>query len=497
MKTLSLTAMICTLAGPIFADITADDVADFLKYSTEFDGGTLTFASQDRDGDTLTLRGYHMEFASPEGSLIVDADWVSLRERDDGTVELTSARETNFVFTTVEDGFEFSNTRGVIIYDGTATIASGVPNVINMEMPSTNATIELSTTNNIWPDDIFEMSIDITGLTANVTQTIKGDTQFGISGWVAVERVDVDISEKNTLFDTQSTSAITSTGLRADIDMFSSRFDAFNPYRVTSDDTGGVTLFVSETDFNVNITSLTGNVAVTGHQGPLRMLVSMIENAILVNMSSHDADTHIVADNMPAPSFDIAYDNFEIEYIIPLNTTDVPVDFRVYLGLHGLTLNEDTWAIFDLEMTIPRDPANFVFDLTGQSLTLLNIFDPARTENQETSVFEPTVVTLSEFLIEAAGVVISGSGSVDIIYEEGFRQLHFPTPVGSAEFSASGLHALMGKLGALGIIKPQMIFAARALLGLYSTQESVPDTLTTGITFSEDGTIAVNGAPVR
>ena len=107
--------------------------------------------------------------------------------------------------------------------------------------------------------------------------------------------------------------------------------------------------------------------------------------------------------------------------------------------------------------------------------------------------FEVSELEVKEAALDALGATVRASGSIELLQPIGL-------PLGTVQVGMTGVAALIDALGQAGVLTPEMVEMADAMLTVYANPaeggSGRGDSWTTEITFANEG-VLVNGVPIR
>jgi hypothetical protein len=173
-------------------------------------------------------------------------------------------------------------------------------------------------------------------------------------------------------------------------------------------------------------------------------------------------------------------------YAVPMAPAPEPDELAIRLALLDVALDEAAWQVIDPPGALPRGSAELVIDLGGTArvtrrIDEMNAGDPPP--------FEVRELVVKEAAVDALGASARASGEVEFLQPIGL-------PLGTIDVSMTGIGALVGALGRAGVMAPELVEMADAMLTVYARPGGEKDSWTTDIRFTENGPL-VNGLPVR
>ena len=218
--------------------------------------------------------------------------------------------------------------------------------------------------------------------------------------------------------------------------------------------------------------------------------VALADGGMQLGQSSQNPSFQASGSGIPAP-IAVSATSSELSLLIPVEAMPEPSDMAFRIDYQDLTLGDDLWNLFDPGNNIPRDPANFTLDLTGQVQmfqSLLNL-DP---DTIQSAPGELRSAQLNELAVSAAGVELGGTGQLSFAPGQ-----IVPMPVGQIDLTATGLFALLDRLTAAGFLPAEQAAMARGVSAMFARPGAGPDTLESTIEFTPNGGITANGFPLQ
>jgi hypothetical protein len=177
-------------------------------------------------------------------------------------------------------------------------------------------------------------------------------------------------------------------------------------------------------------------------------------------------------------------------YSMPMAPAPEPDDMAIRLALLDVSADEAAWEAVDPQGALPRGPAELVVDLSGKARVTRRIDEMKPGARPP---FEVSELQVKEVAIDSLGASARASGSVEFLQPIGL-------PLGTVQVGMTGVAALIDALGQAGVLTPEMVEMADAMLTVYATpadgETGRGDHWTTEITFANEG-VLVNGLPIR
>ncbi len=178
----------------------------------------------------------------------------------------------------------------------------------------------------------------------------------------------------------------------------------------------------------------------------------------------------------------------EVGIAMPTEPAPEPQDIAYKIGLEGLELSDNIWAMADPDNAFPREITRVMIDLQMQAMMMVSLMDPDAIAEAEMSGMPPLIPTgmkINEIAFDGLGLKIdaTGEGALKGTVPEGSA---YVTVLGLADFVASAQ-----KAGMFGDQEAMMIQGMAGQLGKEGDDgELIFDIETDG------PMLKVNGAPV-
>ena len=192
----------------------------------------------------------------------------------------------------------------------------------------------------------------------------------------------------------------------------------------------------------------------------------------------------------PDPSLPVqgqlSVDLARAHYAMPMAPSERPDAMALGLALTGAVADERIWAQLDPEGALPRAPASLTVDLSGTVRVTRRI---DRLSPGAEPPFEISTIVLDEVAADALGANLQATGEVEVLQPVG-------VPLGEIRLGVTGLAGLIRTLGRAGVLSPDMVTTAEAIMEVYLRPAGGDDAWTAVIGFTREGA-EVNGLPVR
>jgi len=494
LRLAALSAAVALTAGSASADLTAAQVwADWQESAAEM-GQTVSVASEESAGGTLTLRDVSLTADGPQGGVNGTIAEVVMTERGDGSVAIEMSPEVPLDVTAI--GVDGERAEFSIVIDQSALdlVAAGAAGAISYAYSAPTMTITLAeATANGEPMDL-DVAVALAGLEGSssvgegeptavesafradaLTLALKADDPEG-SG----DRIDMTMSMADLVSQSGGTmSALMGMANLSEMvaaGLSSTNTTTHGPATVAMNGTSEGSAF----SFSASYESGTYDVAV-GADG------------LDYGYAGQGFQVGLTSDEIPLPDLSLRAEEIGSRLAMPVGVSEEPQDMGLALRFIGLTMSEQIWSMFDPSGVLPRDPATLVIDVAGKANWLIDIFDPAiANEPMDSAPGELHELSVNELRLSLAGAELTGSGDFEMNNEA-----PVPQPSGTLNLRLVGGNALIDKLVQMGLLPEDQAMGARMMLGLFARPGDGDDTLVSEITVQEDGAVLANGQRIR
>ncbi len=488
-------ALVMLMGGTAHAALTADQVWQSWKDAGATVGLEVTAATENSDGGVLTLNGVSIAPAGMPGVTISD---MVLTEEGDGSVSIVPGTDIALGLTgdtkgsvnIVQDGltltareaegglaYDFAATKLDVVYDTTAPGMS-VDGTAAADTASkgTVSLADLAGTYSDTPGTNRTFGLDITAGTL-AYDTSLDDPSLEIKQQSKSETADIDVSFEMALPSTMSLASMTSA---ADFGTALQEGLSFS-FSGTQGDTAG-SMTQESPFFPMNVVIAAGGGESSG---------VFNKDVFSVKSSGTGLDVETTSAMMPAP-VKVTSGAIEFEMTSPVIAAEAAGDFALVVKLSQLSVNEETWAMFDPTSALPRDAADLAIDISGKTL----IDFPAMIAANETGAMPvmpaPESLDITELSLKVAGAALAGTGAFTFDNSMGM-----PMPLGEANVTVTGANALIDGLISIGVVTEEDAMGARMMMGAFMSPGAGPDELTSKIEAKPGFEIYVNGQRVQ
>lgn len=485
----ALSALMGTTAA--FADVTAAEVWKRWSDTAVSMGQQVSVGSERREGNTLVLRDLVFSQATPEGGYSANVPELRLRERGDGSVEVTVAPEIPMQINATPTEGPATDMAVVMRTKDMRTIVAGTPEAMSYAITAPEIVLEGDAA-----DAAAAGSAGAGGVPVKFLVTMTGnegaytvdsaDVQM-IDGKFTTDAIDFTLSgadaEAGSTFtakgSTEDLSLTGKTRMPKGVDMQ----DMAAALAAGFSSTGAITYGKTGYVMDFSDAEGTGNIKSSAESATLDFSVS--GDGLSYAGQGTGTQVEITAPTMPFP-VSFAMQQAAFKFAMPVAKRDMAQDFGLKLDFSGVTISEALWGMFDPTAQLPRDPARLLVDITGKAKLVADFFD-ATAMQSGAAPGEIEAVKLTAMQLNVAGADLSGTGDVTVDNSGAA-----PKPVGAVNLRLVGGNTLIDKLVAMGLLPDDQAMGARMMLGLFAVP-SGEDTLTSTIEFRADGGIYANG----
>jgi hypothetical protein len=477
------------------AELTAEQVWESYKAVYASFGPTISTKSEQRQGDTLVIEGLTISAPFEGGSASGEIERVNLRERGDGTVEITMSSSVPFVFEGTDDEGKKALVRMAVRQPDFVTIASGTQAEMRFDYsaPSFRFFLEELT----YDGKPVEAKFSVDGTAWNGSSVIRTGAPMRTTSNFAIDSLGfaldtIDEDGVKWLVNARvSKIESTSTGALMKMDQFENMSVALKQGFSSE-----VTLTYGATTFDFAMAQADqsigkGTAAWAGGDADFALGPDGMRYAA----GARDVAVALSGPTLPPSGVQFSYSEGSGNFRMPVVKSDVPGDFALGLQLVDLKLSDEIWALFDPNKVLPRDPATLVLDTAGKANWTVDIMDPAEADRLEegASVGQLHAFDVKDLMLRAAGAEVTGKGAFTFDNSDLTTFDGMPVPTGQLDLKIEGANGLIDKLVTIGLLPEDQATGARMVMALFARSvEGRDDTLTSTIEF-KDKALFANG----
>ncbi|MCG3268579.1 DUF2125 domain-containing protein [Yoonia sp. I 8.24] len=506
---IALPTMLAIFGTPAIADITADDVwANQNALYTAF--GLQVSADRVREGSTVFVNDMVMTYALPMGfgEISVSVPPMTMVDAADGTVTMTLPKSMDYTVMAVIPLIRsepIQATMNVQQSDMQMT-ASGEPGAITYESVAGAGTASL-TSASIVPDVaemVFGVTINSGGHT--VVSTVTEGEMITISSEYVMEPMTYEAMTDFGEGQSTNTNTIGRSQVSASSAIPAEGFDLLNLAPALR--AGMFMQSTQTTEFAQaeQVTMANGQMFMSlSHRcGPAIYNFGLSDQGLAFAGSGDGCEISVQETQATQMAgipgeIDIVVGATVADILVPLLKSDTAQTARYHIGFDDLTVSENTWAMFDPDQVLSRDPLDMNIDLSAGLTYNVEWLDFLNIENE--LMIQQTPVELHDLRIDAfdisgagASLASTGAFTFDMTDLDTFDGM--PRPTGAAGATMTGVHALLDNLIALELLNADEAFGMRMGLGMFSRDDG-NGTLTTSVEIDDAGSVHVNGERVR
>ena len=476
------------------ADVTAQQVWDDYRAQMDAYGEDgVTIGSEALDGGVLTVTDLAIETTDAQGGTFSGTiASLVLTENGDGTVTITTSDEVPFTITTPADPAMMTEESVVALalrQTDATTLVSGDPGALTYDTTAARLAIELDSITEGGAALPIEASVAFNDVTSTSTTT-TGEMRDSAFDMTAAS-LDIAVDASNP----DDGSAFNVTGTIADIALQGTALVPVGgtPETMMAD---GLALDAGYTygaaDYAFEVSDATGPTTGTATVAGGGLDVAVSAEAIEYASTSTGVAVDVTSAMMPFP-ISATLAEYGANVLIPASAGDAPSDWAFGVNLTDLVLNEEVWALFDPQGTLPRDPATVLASLSGTATLFYDIMDPAQQEaNVGAAPGEVNSISIDDLNVSVAGAQITGTGAFTLDNTDLTTFAGIPRPEGAADFQINGVNGLIEKLVAIGLIPAEQVGGAQMMLGLLAVPVG-DDQLESRIEVTPEGALLANG----
>ena len=481
------------LGGTAHAALTADQVWQSWKDAAALVGLTVSAATENNSDGVLTLNGVSI---APEGMAGLTISDLTLTEEDDGSVTIVPGADIGVAMEAPSEGsvklthdglmltareadgglaYDYEAAQLDVVYDtkypGMSFDGSEAPTVASAgtvgftnlsgtysDTPGTNRVfgLDIMADNLAYNTSLDDPGMEMKQVSTSETAGIEMSMEFALPTTIALAAIASPADFATALNEGLSVNLSTKQG---ESNGSVKQESAFMPMDLMIAAGGGDgTLVFNKDTFSVK--SQGGGLNIESAPGLMPVPLKITSGGVQVDMTT------------------------------PVIATEAAGDYSFVMKLADFSLNEEAWALFDPNATLPRDAAQIAIDISGKTTMDL----PALIASEETGVPyipAPESLNITELGLQVAGAALAGTGAFTFDNSMGI-----PMPLGEANINVTGANALIDGLIAIGVVTEEDAMGARMMMGMFMVPGANPDELTSKIEAKEGMQILVNGQPL-
>lgn len=479
------------------AEVTAEQVWQSWQEFGSSSGQTITAASQSKSGDTLTLGGITYTAPVEGGSIQGTLDSLVMRERGDGTVEVTMSPEMPLTMKIDPPDAEAVEMTVVIRQPGLTLVAAGSADETSYDLAGPELGVALSDIKTEGQDVDLTMDMSVKDVTGRYL--VKGSAMKDIASTFAAGSLVFDLAatspENNgtlkmtgTMQDLAGTSTATFGSMMNMANLAEALKAGFATEGSFTYGRGDYTMDLAE---GPNTTQMKA-AADSGYFN-----VALDQARMAYGAGGTNADIVISGSQIPFPEINVKYGEAAFDFLMPVSKTDTPSDFGFMVKLADLSVSDFLWAMLDPAGQLPRDPATLILDLKGKATLNLDMMDQAQVQAAgDAPPGDLHALDVDSIRLSIAGAELTGNGGFTFDNGDKVTFNGMPAPTGQIDLKLVGGNGLLDKLVGMGLVPQEQAMGARMMMGLFARPGEGQDTLVSTIEV-KDGGVYANGQRIQ
>lgn len=459
-------------------------------------GYTLT-ATESRQGDRLVLDNVVMATTSDTMTATAPMGQIVMRDRGDGTVEVTMPPAYAMQMAINEPGRDPVQMEMNISQPGLTMVVSGTSAAQRYAYQAGSIGVSLGTISVKGEAVPMTMDVTLNGVTGELGLSADGPVRTDST----VNATGMDLAMSATQPGGDGT-----TDMKATIADLVMRFDGTIPANASAgaqlpellaaglNGTGSYSTGAIKVSAMVNERGQ--DVAVNATVSGSTTEVGITGSGLGYVASARDIDMMVSGSQIPFPDLRITLAEQALGLTIPMVKSDTPSDYALLLRLVDLALPASVWGMVDPMGQLPHDPATLVLDAKGKATLFMDLGTPEATQpGAVPGQFES--VQIDALQLKAAGADLTGSGAFTFDNTDLQTIPGMPRPTGAVDLRLEGGNTLLDKLVAMGLVPQDQVMGFRMMLALFARPGEGPDTLTSRIEITPEGAIMANGQRIQ
>lgn len=466
-------------ANPALADVTPEEVWQSWQDVFTSAGSTVTTTSAARDGDTFVVTGFKASHDGAESKGETAIPEIRLRDKGDGTVELTLSDEASFSSTApgIEGGKAMGAKGGMKMPGLVGTVSGSAEDMAYaFVMPSVDFAIE--PTEDGQPVGKIGMLLSDSTSTYHLSGPAEAKVLDG-AFTAASAAINLQIKDSGTDFSGSLNVADLSGSTKGS-------FAGIEEEEVAVALSKGFAI-----DSSLSYGALNYSFDINDENGPSQMVGGSAGGAFQIVMNAaqmilagggKQVEATLSSAALPFPEMKLSYAESAVNLTMPLSKSDAPQDFTVLVKLVDLQVSEELWGMFDPTGLLPHDPATVIIDTSGQAILKSDLMT---TPEGATPAGEPLSFTVNDLTARIAGAELTGKGAFTFDNTDMTTFDGFPAPTGTMELKLTGANGLLDKLVKMGLLSPDDAMGARMMMAMFAKATAGEDLLTSVLEFKD------------
>ncbi len=493
-------AILLAAAPAAQAELTARGLWEKYRDLVTAGGGTVTVTER-REGDTLVLEDLRLvtppQKDAPRGEMRVD--WVRLQERLDGTVRITLAPSAEMRFQPIEPAGAPA-VRVLIEQEGALTDVREEANgdiVIRGEIARL---VARSAAADGTPPPV-PFTLEFGGLTQSGRLAFPDpETIVSIGSMDAASyRLDIDGTDPQSGNRVRAHHEARDVGITTNLRMPRAAMGA------NGQNADALALGMAlEVEMRAGEGRDFHEVTEAGQGGEQTSVVEMRSKDALFGVRLRREEmafefgigapvVRVASPQLPFGEVSASAERVGFRLALPMDAVEEPGPWSFAVTLAGIMPGDMIWQMFDPSGMLPHDPATAIVETAGRLRW-------TRSPWGENSGAEPIPESaeLRKLEIRLLGAELTGTGALTFDPSDTVTYDGMPKPEGGFDLRLSGIYGLMDKLSQMGLLPPDAVTTAGAMLGVFARPAPEGgDNLTSRIEFTADGRVLANGQPLQ
>ncbi len=499
-RTIFASAVSLALAPAANADITAQELRDFMVGYYGDQGIEISIGTEEMSGGMLSLSDTTISIPVPDtdGVVVMKVPPIGLRETSDGAVLVEIPPISEYEITsTVAGETQLSTTLVQEIEDITTRFSGSIDNM-RIESSATSSSYRIAEVKVAGQSIPVNFVVNTGEYGVDYTLSLAEDDRRGFSGEYSMASLGILANARDPQGEGFFSLVMNAADMAA----------AFSGAVKTTEDP--IELLAAGIDIAVDVTTGPADIDFEFQDGESQMSLHATEETsrfgftlspqeIAYDVGATGVEMDFSSSDIPLPKISLSYETAESSLRVPLAKSADPSPFSLRTVLRGLSVSEVLWSMVDPTQAIPRDPATVALDVSGTAMVTADLMDPetlAQIDSMERPPILPLTVEINEITAEFGGAALSGGGSFAYDLENPAIVNGLPVPAGEVNLSLSGGFGLIDKLGQIGLIPPEAVIGIRGFVGALSRPVG-EDQLETTIEVTPEGAVLANGVRIR
>lgn len=483
-------------AGSASAQITPEEVWAFWQGMAQGAGYEMLSSGQRRDGASLILDGVQVNALSDTAAIRMPIGQITMRDRGDGTVEVTMPPAFDMSMTITEPGRDPVEMAVAIEQDAYVMVVSGTAASPKYDFTAASVAIALATPTVDGEEVPMDMAIALGGLKGSTALT-QG-SPIALSYDLSAEALEMTVSAT----DPEGGGTVEmSMGAEALV----SRFEGALPAVMTPDTEIGAAFaaglrgkggystgpleFTFDVDDKGQATSVSGSMETT------TIDIGLEPAGLSYRAGTTGLALSLSGASIPFPELDLSAAEYSMGLTMPLVKSETASDFGLLMRVVDLALPAEVWGMIDPGAALPRDPATLIVETKGKARLFRDLTDQSAPADAMPGQVES--ISIDALQLKLAGADLTGTGAFTFDNADMQTFPGMPRPAGSADLKLTGGNTLLDKLVSLGLVPQDQVMGIRMALALFARPGDGPDTLTSKIEITPDAQILANGQRIQ